>query len=119
MKTNGFCFLGRANRITQRAIEAFPESVTIYSMWKGYLDKSHPAFDEYKSAFAELAAAIGSKIEFLHTSGHATAEDIAKVCHITGAKTVIPIHGENPEAFKNLNIDNEIKILQDGEDYLI
>ena len=119
MSNCGFCFLGRANYITQKALEAFPENVLIYSMWKGYLDKSHPAYDEYKGTFIEKAVENGSYIEYLHTSGHATANQIKQVCDITNAKVIIPIHSEAPEAFKKLGISGEIRILQDGESVLI
>jgi len=115
MTNCGFCFVGRTNSITKRAIEAFPDNLLIYSMWGGYLDKTHPAFDEYKSEWIDKAVANGSRLEPLHTSGHATAEDLKKVCEITQAKTIIPIHSEQPEAFTRMGISGDIRILQDGE----
>ena len=61
----------------------------------------------------------GSKLVHLHTSGHATAKDIKKVCEITKAKVVIPIHSDKPEAFHELGIEAEIRVLQDGESVII
>lgn len=115
MSDCGFCFIGRANFITRQALQAFPDNLLIYSMWKGYIDKKHPAYDDYKSDFIDKAIAGGSRLIHLHTSGHATAEQIKQVCKITKAKVVIPIHSEQPEAFNNLGIDAKIKVLQDGE----
>lgn len=115
MLERGFCFCGRANHLTQKALETFPDNILIYSMWKGYLDKSHSAYDEYKSAFVERAVQNGSRLEYLHTSGHATADQIKQVCAISNAKIVIPIHCQVPEAFKSLDISGDVRLLQDGE----
>lgn len=115
MNERGFCFLGRFNAVTQRVMQSFPDNLLIYSMWRGYLDKTHAAYDEYKSAFIEKAVSLGSKFEYLHTSGHASIEDIEKICRITQARVVIPIHCEVPESFGKLDIDGEIRVLSDGE----
>lgn len=84
-------------------------------MWNGYLDKTHPAFDKYKSDFINSALLDGCKMVNLHTSGHASINEIKKVCGITKAKTVIPIHSEKPETLKELGIESNIVILQDNE----
>lgn len=119
MTERGFFFLGRTNYVTQKAIEAFPDSLLIYSMWSGYLDKSHPAYDEYKSNFVNNAVNRGCRMIHLHTSGHAGVEEIKQVCEITNAKTVIPIHTEMPERFTELGICGNVKILHDGEIFVI
>lgn len=119
MSERGFCFLGRTNRITKCAIENFTNSILVYSMWRGYLDKTHPAYDGYKSDFISSAVNAGCDLKFLHTSGHATARDIKKVCDITGAETIIPIHCERPESFLELGLGKKIKILQDSEIFTI
>lgn len=118
MRERGFFFLGRTNYITKKAIEAFPNSLLIYSMWSGYLDKLHPAFDEYKSNFINSALNCGCRLTHLHTSGHASVDEIKKVCDITNAKTVIPIHSENPDKIRELGISGEIVILQDEESFV-
>lgn len=119
MRERGFFFLGRTNYITKKAIEVFPNSLLIYSMWKGYLDKSHPAYDEYKSNFVNGALNSGCRIIYLHTSGHASVEEIKKICEITEAKTIIPIHSETPETLKEIGISGNILILQDNESITI
>ena len=101
--------------MTEKAISSFPDNLLIYSMWSGYLDKTHPAYEEYKADFIDKAKNIGSNVINLHTSGHATIDEIKQVVEITNPKTVIPIHSENPEAFANMGIKADIKILQDGE----
>lgn len=111
----GFCFIGRANYATQKAMGAFPDNLLIYSMWSGYLDKKHAAFDEYKCGFVDNATAAGSRLIQLHTSGHATTEDIKRVCEITQAKKIVPIHCECPENFRFLGIKAEIILVQDDE----
>lgn len=115
MAEKGFFFLGRTNNVTQKAIANFPNNLFIYSMWNGYLDKRHPAFDECKNDFINSAIHGGSKMVYLHTSGHAGIDEIKKVCEITNAKTVIPIHSEKPEMLKELGIKSNIVILQDNE----
>ncbi|MDE7439485.1 MAG: hypothetical protein K2N23_03155 [Clostridia bacterium] len=119
MTGRGFFFLGRTNYVTQKAIEAFPDSLLIYSMWSGYLDKSHPAFDEHKTDFVNYALNCGCRLAHLHTSGHASVEQIKKVCKITGAKTIIPIHSENPEKLNSLGINGNIVVLQDNQNFIV
>lgn len=119
MAEKGFFFLGRANYVTQKAIESFPDSLLIYSMWSGYLDEKHPAFDKYKSDFINNAISNGCKIVNLHTSGHASVDEIIKICEITEAKTIIPIHSESPEKLKELGVSGNIVNLQDNEIFSI
>lgn len=119
MSDKGFFFLGRTNYFTQKAIKAFPNSLLIYSMWSGYLDKAHPALDEYKSKFINNALKSGCRIVNLHTSGHASIDTIKKVCEITGAKNIIPIHSETPDMIKKLGVSGNIVILHDNESFKI
>ena len=115
MRERGFCFLGRTNYVTQKAMKEFPNSVLIYSMWKGYIDKAHSAYDEYKGTFVEKAIASGSNFEYLHTSGHASVESLKQICELTNAKMILPIHCESPEDFSNLGVTGKVIVLQDGD----
>ncbi len=119
MNDCGFFFLGRTNYVTRKAIEAFPNSLLVYSMWNGYLDKSHPAFDEYKYSFVNNAKRCGCRVINLHTSGHASVEEIKSICEITEAKTVIPIHSEKPELLKDIISSGNITVLQDKEVFIV
>ncbi|MFC1708825.1 MBL fold metallo-hydrolase [Candidatus Omnitrophota bacterium] len=75
----------------------------IYSMWEGYLS------DEFK----EYCASKGLELEQVHTSGHATAEDLKTFAAAINPKALIPIHtfekNRYPSLFEN------VKILDDGE----
>ena len=117
MQNCGFCFLGRTNYVTQKAMQTFPDNILVYSMWKGYLDKTHVAYDEYKATFVEKAVANGSSLEYLHTSGHASTESIKKVCELTHAKIILPIHCEKPEDFYSLGVKGKVVVLQDGDNF--
>lgn len=119
MRDKGFCFIGNANRITERAMKEFPENLLIYSMWQGYLNENLPAYIPFKAEFIQQAKARGSRFEYLHTSGHASGKALKMVCETTNAKTILPIHVENPESFTKLGLNQEIKILKDKEVYLL
>ncbi len=117
MEKYGFCMIARTNAITKKAMQNFPQNTIIYSMWQGYLDKQHTAFDKYKSEFVQNAVKNRSTFLYLHTSGHATANAIKAVCEITKAKTIIPMHTEKPENFTKLETKGKIKLLEDGKGY--
>lgn len=119
MAEQGFCMLITANGIAEHALMKFPDSLLIYSMWNGYLDKGHTAFDEHKYRFIENAKARGTEVRYdLHTSGHATQKAIEDVFEITKPDVVIPIHGEDPKNFETLDIPKEkMVILNDGDVY--
>ncbi|MCH5152983.1 MAG: MBL fold metallo-hydrolase [Clostridiales bacterium] len=119
MQNRGFCFLGRTNYVTQKAMQAFPENVLVYSIWQGYLDKTHVAYDEYKASFVEKAMAGGSRFQYLHTSGHASSESLKQVCELTNAKIILPIHCEQPEAFSKLDVKGKVVVLEDGDSLTI
>jgi len=69
--------------------------------------------------FVEATKKAGGKFVSLHTSGHAPAADIKKVCELTKPKVIVPIHCETPEAFTQLGIQGDIRLLQDGESVTI
>jgi len=76
-----------------------------YSMWDGYLSEGFRAFCKSN----ELT------LEYVHTSGHATKEDLRAFASAISPKTLIPIHTfeaeEYPVFFKN------VLILKDGEEF--
>lgn len=119
MKDCGFVMMIRVNYASTKAIKAFPDNLLVYSMWSGYLQEGRSCFDKRTFDFIEDAKAEGSQFVQLHTSGHATTDDIIRLCEATKPKKIIPIHSEKPESFKNLGIDSEIIVLQDGEEISI
>ena len=60
-----------------------------FSMWRGYLKNPDYAstYDWFKDA--------GSKIDFIHSSGHASPEDLRAFAVAMAPKCVVPVHGEN------------------------
>lgn len=77
----------------------------IYSMWKGYLDRKHPAYNPQLDAFCSKYHAV-----YKHTSGHATAKLIANVITaVNPTREIIPIHTENAQMLKMLPISKELK----------
>jgi ribonuclease J len=75
----------------------------IYSMWEGYLT------EEFKNWIAQKGLAI----ESVHTSGHATLQDLKAFANALKPRTLIPIHtfepGQYPALFRN------VRIMKDGE----
>lgn len=107
---NKFLMLARDNSIFPRILKEIQDSEgakIIYSMWNGYLT------DEFKEYCAKKALSI----EEVHTSGHATAEDLKRFADAINPKTLIPIHtfekDRYPGLFKN------VKVLNDGEEFEI
>ena len=97
MKDKGFVMLVRDNYISRKAMRLFPKSIFIYSQWEGYLNEK---FTEYK----HMQEFVPKNYIYLHTSGHADFNSIKKVCETVKPKMIIPIHSENPEAFKEMRI---------------
>lgn len=77
----------------------------IYSMWEGYLTDK----------FLDYCTQNRINIKQIHTSGHATAEDLKRFANALKPKTIIPIHTfeaqKYPALFKN------VKILKDDEEF--
>ena len=73
----------------------------IFSMWKGYLNKPNQ-FDAYKDI-----------ITHIHTSGHATVNDLQKFVDDIKPKTIIPIHTECKNRYQEL-FNAEIIALEDN-----
>lgn len=104
---NKFLMLARDNSIFPKilkGIDRIDGAKIIYSMWNGYLT------DEFR----EYCENKGLSIEEIHTSGHATVEDLKIFADAISPKTLIPIHtfekDKYPSLFKN------VKVLNDGEE---
>jgi len=99
---NGYCRLIRPRSYgdMERCFkEHRDESVIIYSMWDGYIDKKNNAKNEDLIKFLEP---YEDKLERLHTSGHADVESIKKIVNIIKPDCIMPMHTENREEFKKL-----------------
>ena len=108
MVDNGFTMLVRDNGKFRTWLDLLlpkldPEqTVLIYSQYKGYLDEQ-PKLQEFVSLF-------GNNMAYVHTSGHATRQTLAKVCRIVNPSTaIIPIHRDPMSDFRSLDIPQELK----------
>jgi ribonuclease J len=72
-------------------------SVLIYSMWRGYKNKTVVA------RFLELCRSFGVEIVDLHASGHAYKNCLRDTIARLNPETLIPIHTESPEDFADLH----------------
>lgn len=95
MNKNGFVMLVRDNWLSKNMLNKYPNNKFIYSQWEGYLN---PKFTLYK----HMQEFVPKEHIYLHTSGHADYMSIKNVCETVKPKIIIPIHGENPEAFEEM-----------------
>jgi len=82
----------------------------IYSQWEGYLENNN---------LEESLKQKGIKLEKIHTSGHAPEQDLQRLVDRFKPKYIIPIHTFYPENYKLLFPNYEIKMLDDGEEYVL
>ena len=106
-KKNKILMLARDNTIFPKIVKGIDNpkgAIVIYSMWEGYLN----------DRFRDFCANKGLAIEQVHTSGHATVEDLKAFAKALNPKVLIPIHtfeaSRYPDLFKN------VKILKDKEE---
>lgn len=110
MEKQGFCMLIRQGTFFARLMERYKgRSKVIYSMWSGYL--SGETRNEGLAAFLQ-----GYELTFLHTGGHASAQDLVGLYHAVQPRLgLIPIHGTAPEGLRALLPEEKLLLLQDGE----
>lgn len=108
MRKEGFVIVIKAEEKYKSWIERFADlkPIVVYSMWEGYLNPKHKAYnDEWKKLLDSY-----NHVEYMHTSGHATASLIAEVINAVDPKEVIyPIHTENAKELEKLNIKEELR----------
>ena len=105
MKQNGFLMLIGSSQAYQRRIDEFKSKnpFLIYSMWSGYVNPDNEAYD---INLGNLYHGWDPKRKVdLHTSGHATADDLQKmILTVKPHDAIVPIHTEKPEMFRHLDI---------------
>lgn len=109
MKKYGFVTVIKGTESYEKWIKLFEDCeekpVVIYSMWEGYIKKESKAYDEELAKFCEKYNAIP-----MHTSGHIYPKDLEKVIKtISPREAIIPIHTENAEGLKELDLPNYLK----------
>lgn len=75
----------------------------IYSMYEKYLT------EEFKARCGRG----GIEIEHVHTSGHATVDDLQAFAGALNPKTTIPIHAFFADKYKELF--RSVEVLEDGQ----
>ena len=110
MHDKGFTMLIRRSDTFQRYLDqvlpccAPEETCIVYSMFKGYIDPGHKAFNQDLYDFVNQFP----NTVFCHTSGHASKECIEKVCSLINPTTaIIPIHKET--SFDLIALPPEVK----------
>jgi ribonuclease J len=68
----------------------------IWSMWPGYLK------EERMKPFADFLERNAIPLTVVHSSGHATVDDLQRVATAAGAARVVPIHTNAPERYPSL-----------------
>ena len=82
------------------------EPIVVYSMWEGYLNPKHKAYNGEWKKFLDSY----NHVEYMHTSGHATASLIAEVINaVEPRESIYPIHTENAKELEKLNIKEELR----------
>ena len=79
----------------------------IYSMWEGYL----------KEKFVQYCDSKELIMETIHTSGHATVEDLKAIAGAMQPKRLIPIHTFEPEKYTELF--HNVVLARDSEPILV
>ena len=103
---NKILMLARDNSVFPlivKDIDGIQGTKIIYSMWEGYLTDKFRSFCVQKNL----------TIEHVHTSGHATLEDLKTFANALNPKRLVPIHTFEGKQFPALF--QNVKILKDGE----
>ena len=105
MRRRGFCMFVRPRSEKFKTImREFPDSLLVYSMWKGYLKSETLDQDIYD--FIPKDAQGKLLFEYLHTGGHATEKAIIEMCELVRPDIIFPIHSKMPDRFEELESDN-------------
>lgn len=100
----------RVNRQFEKIIRQFdPEqSILLYSMWDGYRTKPGSTIQDFLS--------LTGTWEPLHTSGHASPDDLRHVIEKADPEIVIPMHTDAPQKMQVLCPNRKVILLKDGEE---
>lgn len=113
IKRLGFVMMVRDNYQFRQIIKNFDneQSIMLYSMWDGYRTKPGSTIPDFLN--------LAGRWETLHTSGHASHEDIKTVVEIADPQTVIPMHTDSPNALQTLCQNRNVRLLNDGEEFQV
>ncbi|MFR9592686.1 MAG: MBL fold metallo-hydrolase RNA specificity domain-containing protein, partial [Rikenellaceae bacterium] len=112
MNNEGFTMLIRCTDKYNRWLDKLlprlnqSETVVVFSMWGEYINEGG---QHAIKSYCDMVARFDNVVR-LHTSGHASAESLTKVCTRTNPRlAIIPIHSERSANFLNLPISEELK----------
>jgi len=92
----------------------------IYSQWRGYLEEEHKTF--CTDLINRLKDQGKVKFTHIHTSGHATLEELKGFAKAIKPKKIVPIHTDNPTKMKleltSVGLAN-VELWDDGREYSI
>ena len=110
LQDRGFLMMVRDNRQFRDIIGKFDpsQSIILYSMWDGYRTRENSSIP----SFLEIV----STWEPLHTSGHASIDDIKSVIAKSNPTKVVPIHTDNPQMLESICPAGTIVYAEDGEE---
>ena len=103
----------RANSKFEAIIRQYDpaQSILLYSMWDGYRTKPDSNIPEFLS--------LTDTWETLHTSGHASPEDLRHVIEKADPEIVIPMHTDAPQKMQTLCQNRKVILLKDREELLL
>jgi ribonuclease J len=78
--------------------------VAIWSMWEGYLQRD--------TSVERTFDALGARLHRVHTSGHASADQLRELVATLAPRRVVPIHTFRPRAFAGFH--HNARPVQDG-----
>ncbi len=109
LREKGFVMAVRDNQSFRNIIRRFDPArqIILYSMWEGYLRQPQSTLPAF--------LALAPHWEPLHTSGHASAQEIAQLVTALCPKAVIVIHTQKPQALQTLCPQTKVVLLQDKE----
>lgn len=90
-----------------KGVKPTPDDAYSFSMWSGYLKDQTGMLNWFRDA--------GSRIEHIHTSGHASPATLRAFAAAIAAKNVIPVHGSNWD--RESDGFGAIVRLRDGESF--
>jgi ribonuclease J len=113
MKKNGFCMLVRQGDYFKNIMEKYENCLVVYSMWTGYINE--------RAKNQELVDFLTPyRYSVLHTSGHASKDDLKKLFDIVNPKRgLIPIHTDAPEKFREIFPEEKLFIKNDREHFCL
>lgn len=91
-------------------VDDFTGTQAIYSMWEGYLENS---------GLRDKLTQKGIALEIIHTSGHATENDLEKLVDSFKPGCLFPIHTFQPERYPSLFAGTPVRLLKDGEEIIL